>query len=421
MVSRLILGVSLSLLAATAFTPPALANDGRTLQIIVSRDTQSLVVYNGDQVVATSKVSTGKAGHSTPTGIFSILEKKKYHESNLYSNAPMPYMQRITWSGVALHESNHVPNYPASHGCVRMPGKFAKTLFQMTERGAHVIITDEPVVPVAFSHANLFKPHNPLIEEQLMSDAELRPTTPDPVLRPVELAMNEVLPKIGATATAVIEEMPPIRILITRRGPREAMIDAQTLLNTLGYAAGDVDGQAGSVTIAAINAFKTANNLPAKGELLSPEFMTALYKAAGKGTPPSGQILVRQKFKPIIEAPVVIDQPDVALGTLFFEATDVMRTAGKVQWHALSLDNHLSDQQMKRLGITAGADAKDPELMSKTLDRIRIPEDVRRKIETLLSDGSSLTIADVGLGSETGQGTDFITLTKRTPKGKSKS
>ncbi len=99
----------------------AMAGDGQVLQIVVSRDLQSLKVYDGDKVVASSKVSTGKPGHETPTGIFSVLEKRKFHRSNKYSDAPMPWMQRITWSGVALHESNSVPNYPASHGCVRLP------------------------------------------------------------------------------------------------------------------------------------------------------------------------------------------------------------------------------------------------------------------------------------------------------------
>ncbi len=93
-----------------------------------------------------------------PVGNFSILEKKKTHFSNLYDSAPMPWMQRLTWSGVALHESKHVPRYPASHGCVRMPAAFAKQLFSMTKRGYHVIITDAPVTPVAISHANLFMP-----------------------------------------------------------------------------------------------------------------------------------------------------------------------------------------------------------------------------------------------------------------------
>jgi hypothetical protein len=128
------------------------------LQIMVSKDLQELKIYDGGVVVATSRVSTGKAGHSTPTGIFSILEKKRSHFSNIYDNAPMPFMQRLTWSGIALHASNSVPSYPASHGCVRLPNDFAKSLFGLTRRGGHVLITDREIAPQRIVHALLFKP-----------------------------------------------------------------------------------------------------------------------------------------------------------------------------------------------------------------------------------------------------------------------
>ena len=105
MTYSLVLGLGAALILAE----PAFAGSAAPLAIVVSRDTQSLAVYRGTEVVATSRVSTGKPGHSTPTGIFTILEKRKYHESNLYDSAPMPFMQRITWSGVALHESASVP------------------------------------------------------------------------------------------------------------------------------------------------------------------------------------------------------------------------------------------------------------------------------------------------------------------------
>ena len=192
MKSRFLFG--LGLLSATALIHPAFgAEDARTLQIVVSKDRQSLAVYDGDKVVATSKVSTGKRGHATPSGIFSILEKEVYHESNLYSDSPMPFMQRLTWSGIALHESNSVPNYPASHGCVRMPKAFAKMLYQMTERGVHVVIADQPLVPQPFEHAMLFQPEV-APAAALFSDLELRPTTATflPQAQPVQVATNDV-------------------------------------------------------------------------------------------------------------------------------------------------------------------------------------------------------------------------------------
>ena len=108
--------------------------------IVVSLGKQTVSVYDGITKIATSTISSGMRGRETPTGIFSILEKNRYHYSNLYGGAPMPYMNRITNSGVAMHEGV-VPGYPASHGCIRLPGSFARNLFGITEIGARVIVT----------------------------------------------------------------------------------------------------------------------------------------------------------------------------------------------------------------------------------------------------------------------------------------
>lgn len=410
------LAATLGLLSATILSTPASAGSGGNLQIFVSKTEQSLVVYDGDKVVATSNVSTGKPGHTTPSGVFSILEKRKYHESNLYSNAPMPWMQRITWSGVALHESGSVPNYPASHGCVRLPAAFAKELFKLTERGAHVIITDHPAVPAWLTHEALFTPRAPVADGQLLSDAELRPSTIDASLKPVEVAMADVLPKAGATAKVVLEEAPPLRILITRRGERETMIDVQTLLGELGFDAGVPDGHAGKMTVAAINGFKRWKGLSNKGVLVGADFLTELYKSSGKGVPPLGQIMVRQNFKPLFEAPVGIADPEKALGTHFIEATDVDRFGHKAEWRAVTLENHLTNSTMKRLGITQAADDTAVFTAAAALDRITIPDEIRHRIETMMSEGTSITISDNGIGPETGPGTDFITITHRAPK-----
>lgn len=125
--------------------------------VLVSLRKQRLRVFDGTREITSSRISSGKAGFATPTGVFSILEKKVYHESNIYDGAPMPFMQRVTWSGIALH-AGVVPGYPASHGCVRLPHAFSKSLFQLTSVGARVIITQDEANPVAFSHPALFKP-----------------------------------------------------------------------------------------------------------------------------------------------------------------------------------------------------------------------------------------------------------------------
>jgi len=112
------------------------------VRIVVSIPQQKAYVFMGDDLFGTSPVSTGKKGHSTPTGIFRILEKKVHHRSNLYSNAPMPYMQRLTMGGVALH-AGRLPGYPASHGCIRLPWSFAKKLYGITDYGTKVTVTNE--------------------------------------------------------------------------------------------------------------------------------------------------------------------------------------------------------------------------------------------------------------------------------------
>lgn len=384
------------------------------LQIVVSKDLQELKIYDGGVVVATSRVSTGKAGHSTPTGIFSILEKKRTHFSNIYDSAPMPFMQRLTWSGIALHASNSVPSYPASHGCVRLPNDFAKTLFSATRRGGHVLISDRDVAPQRVVHAALFKPSIVVPDTPLLSDAGLRPALIEAGGKSVEVAMTE--PKPSAVEPVVVRtEQDPIRILITRRGEREALLDLQALLNTLGYDAGVPDGRHGKQTITAIRAFQLAEGLKEDG-MVTPELVAAVYAKAGKGAPPNGQILVRQKFKPLIEEAITIRQPEVALGTHFLLARAVDADKGTAEWYGVSMDNQLPQSTLKRLGITTEADASAPDAIARTLDRLDIPEEMRNRISGLMGEGASLSISDTGLGPETGDGTDFITITRKVQK-----
>jgi lipoprotein-anchoring transpeptidase ErfK/SrfK len=124
--------------------PPS---DG-ALKIVVSLPQQKAFVYKAGALVAVSSVSTGRRGHETPTGTFPIMEKQVHHRSNRYSNAPMPYMQRLTAYGIALH-AGHLPGYPASHGCIRLPWGFAKKLYGMTGYGTTVTVTRGRVKAVA--------------------------------------------------------------------------------------------------------------------------------------------------------------------------------------------------------------------------------------------------------------------------------
>ncbi len=409
MFSRLVFG--LGLLSATALVHPAFAGDARTLQIFVSKSNQTLAVYDGAEVIATSKVSTGKPGHTTPSGIFSVIEKKKYHESNIYSAAPMPFMQRLTWSGIALHESNSVPRYPASHGCVRLPSAFAKELYKMTAMGVPVVITDGEVTPRPIDHPALFHPQAPE-PAPLLSDVELRPAIGQ---MPVQVAMNEAaMPRLQIQPIVAPVNDEPIRILITRRSERETIIDLQTLLADLGFAVGNPDGLLGPATVQAIADFKSQHPLAPGNDksLISDTLIDAVYAAAGKSGPPNGVLLVRQGFRPVFTAPVTISDPGLALGTHFLTASAVDFENGTASWMGVTLANNLSRQTMKRLGITG----LESSIISGTpianaLTRVDIPDDTRKKIDGMLTAGSTITISDTGIGTETGIGTDFITVT----------
>ncbi len=124
---------------------PEVAPSGPVL-LVVNLKTQRATLFRNGVPIAASTISTGRPGYSTPTGVFTILQKHVEHYSRTYDNAPMPYMQRLTWRGVSLHAGN-LPGYPASHGCIRMPLGFAKLLYGVTKLGMTVVITDAAATP----------------------------------------------------------------------------------------------------------------------------------------------------------------------------------------------------------------------------------------------------------------------------------
>jgi lipoprotein-anchoring transpeptidase ErfK/SrfK len=160
--------------AKTAATPKETnAKPHGPLIIAVSIEQQKVRVYDSNGLFAESAVSTGMKGHSTPMGVFSIIQKHKMHRSNIYSDAPMPYMQRITWSGVAMH-AGVLPGYPASHGCIRMPMAFAMKMWNWTRMGARVIVTPGQITPARFAHPLLVAQKvvpQPLIANDPATDA----------------------------------------------------------------------------------------------------------------------------------------------------------------------------------------------------------------------------------------------------------
>lgn len=424
------------------------------VQLIVSLPKQRIHVYKGTQLVTTSRVSSGKPGYSTPSGVFSILQKKPRHYSNLYGGAAMPNMQRLTWSGVALHASGNVPGYPASHGCVRLPPSFARQLFGFTDMGQHVIVAnEEDVKPEKFTHAKLFQPlPRPAVaetdddaEETKEADAKQPEFAPVKTADAAETAMPDqtddsgssvLVPEAAAEAAesdlsskvagAGVEDPPeikkdaspipstsPIRILVTRRAGRERLQDMQQTLANLGHAPGDVDGFIGRDTVAAIKRFQQSEGLPENG-MMTDELVARIYRVAGQEQP-TGHIYVRQDFGEIFSSPIKIHDFQKPLGTHFFTVMHYEDGAEKTSWTVVSLKDRVRKRRRSRRSRQQPepGPAADPSGASEALDRIEVPDGLRIRISQLLKPGSSLVISDKGLGPETGKGTDFIALTMR--------
>jgi hypothetical protein len=140
------------------FWHPEIAPAG-AIVIVVSLDEQYLYVYRNGVAIGASPISSGRPGYETPTGVYTILQKEREHRSNLYDDAPMPFMQRLTWDGIAMHAGT-LPGRPASHGCIRLPQAFAEKFFQISQRGAVVVIANAQVTPADLVHPAAVAPVN---------------------------------------------------------------------------------------------------------------------------------------------------------------------------------------------------------------------------------------------------------------------
>jgi len=375
------------------------------LIVAISIDRQTLKVYDADGFLAEAPVSTGMRGHLTPLGVFSVIQKQKWHRSNIYSGAPMPYMQRITWSGIAMH-AGVLPGYPASHGCIRMPMSFAIKLWGWTRMGARVIIAPGEITPAEFTHPMLIT-HRP---------------------EPVPVAAVD----------------PPAAVAGAERhdAPEAAVsVDASELRTTLGPAADRpkpvaMPDQAPDIKSSDDKSAETksAEAEPAKvAATVTPAAKTepvAVSPAVRKRSGPiavfvsrkDNKIYVRQNFAPLFDAPIAITASDRPLGTHVFTAEADKNDKDNFHWSVVSLPpiahrmKRVSDHgnTSRRRAATAQAIAAPvPDSAADALNRISIPEDVMTKIAESLSTGSSIVVSDQGIaGGETGEGTDFIVTSR---------
>jgi L,D-transpeptidase catalytic domain/Putative peptidoglycan binding domain len=379
-------------------------DNGEPLTLVVSLRDQQLDIYRGLTLIANSRVSSGTAAYPTKTGVFSILEKQRYHHSNMYSAAPMPWMQRLTWSGTALH-AGVVPGYPASHGCIRLPFSFAPKLFQITTGGENVIVTSDRAAPKPVENPALFQPSNPSATNEQSTNAietsaprdstpPLSGTAEDPDGPPASTGDGTGVSLTGESNAIDTPSPAPLRILVTRRTERDRIISIQYMLSSMGYLAPQkFSGRLGNATVAAIKAFQKANARPETGAFTA-DLAKKVYEVAGREEPPDGHLFVRHDFKPVFDTPVAIRNPEHTLGMHVFTAIFAPGDLS-ARWMAISLE---------------GGDALS------TLDRIEIPNAIRQSIEDKLTPGSSLIISDGSKDSAIlPDGGDFIVLAKSTP------
>jgi len=376
--------------------------NGEPLTLVVSLNDQQIDVYRGLTLITSSKVSTGTPQYPTKAGVFSILEKQRYHHSNMYSAAPMPWMQRLTWSGTALH-GGVVPGYPASHGCIRLRFSFAPKLYGLTTGGENVIVGDARPAPRSIEHPTLFQPpKGSVVNELPRSDTVIEGAQDviDPSVSSDEQGPDvSVAPEAttkslsGSSEAATTPSLTPLRILVTRRTERDRIIGVQYLLSSMGYLAPQkFSGRLGDATVAAIKAFQKANGMLETGAF-SDSLAKKIYEVAAKDEPPAGHLFVRQDFKPLFDAPIAFRNPEQTLGTHVFTAIFAPGDTN-AKWLAVSLE---------------GDDAMS------ALDRLEIPDDIRERISERLTPGSSLIIGDQSLDSAIlPEGADFIVLAKST-------
>jgi hypothetical protein len=441
------------------------------LIIAISIERQNLRLYDANGFFAETPISTGTHDHPTPMGVFSVIQKHKFHHSNIYSGAPMPYMQRITWSGVAMH-AGVLPGYPASHGCIRMPMAFAIKMWNWTRMGARVVVTPGEMTPARFSHPLLATQKavpQPPIESQVdapsapKSDKASEADTPiKPAISGANLELRSTVGQgdsgkpasatplrdqthtadaraaLPAKASVTISDAPPSGGNASQRDKASAATDSAPSMTADAVAARDND----TAKMKSEDAKSAETKLDVKTADVKAEAskLDALKSAERPGESPratvaapkrTGQISVlisrkdsklyaRQNFAPLFEVPIAIAPSDRPLGTHVFTAQVDKGDANVLHWSVVSLpapsryaERRDEDERASRRRKMAGAvEVKGvpvPNSPSEALDRLTIPADAMARITEALSTGGSIIVSDQGIAAgETGEGTDFI-------------
>ena len=439
--------------------PPLLA--------VASINGQSITVYNGTEVVARSSISTGMAGHRTPTGVFSILQRNRHHESNLYSNSPMPFMQRLTWSGIALH-AGVVPGYPASHGCVRLPEGFAQRLWGMLRIGTRVIVAPNAPAPFVIEHAKLpapiFSPARELTADEQVAEQvqtvgpgwprRLASASPFMLVSAATAAPGAGLHMLNPVQAAEAEKRRTSLLAATARADAQARLahatDAVQHEHLAALDVREVDGEldglrallAGARQLAAVAA-TDEDKVQAAASTSVVEEEIADVMAYRAQLVAEKDLVAGQAFEAARQARAAEDAAEKAefAATAAQMGTEpisvfVSRKAGRVfvrqgftplfegevtisdieaplGTHVFTALAPVADGAQLRWSVISVADGRAGGASARTaLDRIEFAPDIAMEIGRRAWTGASLIISDHGISTETGKGTDFVVLTR---------
>jgi hypothetical protein len=408
---------------------------GEPIMAIVSLRDQQITVYDDKGWIMRAPVSSGQRERETPAGIFTILQKNADHYSNIYDDAFMPHMQRLTWSGIALH-GGALPGYPASHGCVRMPYDFAEKLFGLTRLGMRVIVSPGAAEPVPIDVSALLRPKTGV----LAAAASAAETAEREAAARAEKARSFAMRahREWVAAMVPVRRMETLRLKAewnagladraaasaTAEGQQqaeEARAGAQARIREL-----EVQLAAGKEELAPKAAAMThAREAALAAEELRVQAAETAMKAARALEPVSifisrktRRLYVRQSREPIFEAPVTFTDGDRKIGTHIFTA--IGSVGGDLRWNVVSIGGHPGKSAAKK---NVGKNDMLPasENATAALGRIIIPGEALDFIAERVRPRSSFIISDEALSPEAGEATEFIVTLTDQPQGSLKA
>ena len=408
------------------------------LILAISIQKQKLSIYDANGLFAETPISTGMPGHPTPMGVFSVIQKQKLHHSNIYSGAPMPYMQRITWSGIAIH-AGVLPGYPASHGCIRMPMAFAMKMWVWTRMGARVVVTPGDMTPASFSHPLLAA--QKVMPQLVAADVTIKPAIYKPEISEPPGAADASTPLREQTRTADAGgTSPATKASVTMsdaaptaeaQAPADggtATTEADTPKSSTEKSGETADGNvkaAAPTSVPDVNKDQAGRPDTGKPAIAKPDLAAlAAPKRTGQISVfisrKDSKLYVRQNFAPLFDVPIVIAPSERPLGTHVFTAQVDKDDANVLHWSVVTLPVPARNAQrrdedertVRKRKAASAAEIKPapvPDSPAEALNRLTIPADAMSRITEALSTGSSIIVSDQGIAAgETGEGTDFI-------------